>query len=164
MCPEKSVLTLINSYRGCARSVWNIYFRELFDASGNWALVDSFNAIKDELFQSLVLFPALGERATEYSFGLPSQLIKLALRGDENSDTSVMINRTKGETHGYWDHPIEKLDPTTQLLFVNFFDWDVYGFIDMNLIMAEIASCPKNPEIEGHRLLVNLMYVDFIIG
>ncbi len=164
MNTEKSALTLFNSYRECTRSVWNNYFLELFDSSQNWALVDSFEVIKAEFFQSLVLFPALGERATEYSFGVPSQLIKVGLRGDTNSNTSVMINRTKGATHGYWDYPLTMLDPTTQLLFVNFFDWNQYGFIDMNLVIAEIANCPKNPEIEGHRLIVDLLYVDFVIG
>ncbi len=74
-----------------------------------------------------------------------------------------MINRTKGETHGYWDHPLTTLNSKADLLFIDLFDWNAYGFLDMSLVVAEIQGYLESPEVVGHRLIVDLRYADIVI-
>jgi hypothetical protein len=159
---NESIISLINDYRECARSIWNNYFSEKFTSLQDWGLVDSFKIVREELFRSIVLAAAFDDDIPNFSLGFPCNVIRVALKGDENWTTSVMINRTKGETHGYWDHPLTKIRPNTDLLFVDLFDWDTYGFLDMSLVVAEVLTCPDAPEIVGHRLIVELRYIDIV--
>jgi hypothetical protein len=73
-----------------------------------------------------------------------------------------MINRTKGETHGCWDHPVVTLDSTVDLQFVDLFDWNSYGFLDMSLVVAAVSGYAQNPDVVGHRLNFDLRYADIV--
>lgn len=157
----KSIIDSTNEYRDCSRSLWNRFFMERFISSQDWSLVDSFKVIKNELFKSIVLGSELENDNSSFFLGKPSRLIKVKLA--DNYTTRVRINRTKNESAGYWDHPLTELDSKVTLLFVDFFDWNPYGFLDMTLIMAEVVSSPDRPEVEGHRLLVESSYVDILL-
>lgn len=152
---------LFNQYRDCSRSLWNKYFLENFKKNQDWDIVDSFNVIKGELFKTMVLNPLLGGRSADFSLGHPSTLLKVML--PENHNTAVKINRNKKDAFGYWDHPIKELTSKATLLFMDFFDWNSYDFLDMNLIMCEIFSNPENPDIVGHKLLVEINYVKIFL-
>jgi hypothetical protein len=141
---------------------------EQFQATDNWDLLDSFKRIAQELFDSIVLIPALPDDEEEFNYilGFPCPMIKIIPSqhpdpGDK-WDIPVEINRTKGETNGYWDHPVTRINAPAEILFVEFFDWNAYGFIDMSKIMAEIKDYPANPNLVGHRLIVELMYADIV--
>lgn len=141
---------------------------EQYQATQNWDLLDSFKRIEQELFDSIVLMPALPDDEEEfnYTLGSPCPMIKIipSQYPDPRGkwDIPVKINRTKGETSGYWDNPITRISSPAEILFVEFFDWDSYGFIDMSRIMAEITDYPENSSLIGHRLIVELMYVDIV--
>lgn len=155
-----SILEVLNEYRDCCRSLWNRAFRARFEDSQDWSIVDSFSIIKNELFRTIVLTPHEFDDEG-FSLGLASPGIKVKL--SRKNATTVMINRVKGESAGYWDHPIEKMDSHVSLHFLDFFDWNSYGFLDMNLIMCEIVSHPGNTELEGHKVLVELSCVDVLL-
>ncbi|WP_019866863.1 hypothetical protein [Methylovulum miyakonense] len=162
------ITNLANRYRECVRSIWNIYFMDQYQATQNWDLLDSFKRIEQELFDSIVLVPALPDDEEEFNYRLGSPCPKIKIipsqipdPGDK-WDIPVEINRTKGETSGYWDHPITRINSKAELAFVDFFDWDSYGFIDMSKIVAEIKDYPENPNLIGHRLIVELVYVDIV--
>jgi hypothetical protein len=135
-----------------------------YQATDNWDLLDSFKRIEQELFDSIVLVPAIPDDQEEfnYTLGFPCPMIKIIPAQNRKWDIPVEINRTKGETSGYWDHPVTRISSPAEILFVNFFDWNSYGFIDMSRIMAEIKNYPANPNLVGHRLIVELMYVDIV--
>lgn len=162
MSEKKSIGKLINMYRECSRSLWNEYFMERFENTHDWSLADSFKTIKEELFYSIVLSSSPNDGNLSFSLGEPSHLITVKLA--EKYQTAVKINRVKGETAGYWDHPVTKLNASSVLGFVDLFDWNSYGFLDMSLVMCEVFSNPEYPSIEGHRLIVELMYVDVVLA
>ncbi len=64
---RQSAIKLINNYRECARNLWNHSFQENFESTQDWALVDSFKLIKEELFRSIVLLPLIGETPDDFS-------------------------------------------------------------------------------------------------
>ncbi|MDP3839375.1 MAG: hypothetical protein Q8Q54_10680, partial [Methylococcales bacterium] len=154
----------INRYRECVRSIWNIYFMAQYQATDNWDLLDSFKRIKQELFDSIVLIPAIPDDEEEFNYRLGSlcPMIKIIPARNRKWDIPVEINRTKGETSGYWDHPVTRISSPAEILFVEFFDWNSYGFIDMSKIIAEITDYPANQNLVGHRLIVELMCVDIV--
>lgn len=158
----QSAAEAINSYRECARCTWNGFFQKQFEKTQDWALVDSFKLVKEELFRSIVLLPILGEIPSEFQLGVPSSTVKIRFKN--MSATPVMVNRTKGDIHGYWDHPITTLDSTVDLLFVDLFDWNSYGFLDMSLVLAVISGYEKNPHVVGHSLIVDIRYAEVVIG
>ena len=164
---KTSILNLINEYRDCSRSLWNRYFMDRFQNTQNWNFVDSFKIIKEELFQSIVLSTFIDKDSIHFSLGKVSELISVKLE----RATEVQINRYSNEynnahyeTAGYWDNSVKELDEHVTLLFVDFFDWNAYGFLDMTLVMCEISSNPNDPSIEGHRVLVNVDFVDIFLA
>ncbi|MBT9099116.1 hypothetical protein KFZ76_15550 [Methylovulum psychrotolerans] len=157
----------LKRYRECARSIWNIYLMDQYQATQNWDLLASYKRIKQELFDSIVLVPVLqDDEVFDYQLGFPCSRINVIPSQIPNPgnrwDMPVAINRIKGETAGYWDYPVTRITSQAELLFVDFFDWDAYGFIDMSIVVAEINAYPESPDLIGHRLLVKLMYVDSI--
>jgi hypothetical protein len=141
---------------------------EQFQSTDNWDLLDTFKIIEQELFDSIVLIPALPDDEEELNYTLGFLCPRIKVIPSQIPDPCdkwnipVQINRTKGETSGYWDHPITRISSPAEILFVNFFDWNTYGFIDMSRIVAVISDYPENPSLIGHRLIVELMYVDII--
>jgi hypothetical protein len=161
---QKILMTdLLNLYRECVRSIWNTYFFEQYKVTENSDFIESFCKIKQELFDSIVLIPVLADsEAFDYVLGFPCSRIKIIPRHMNSWDIPVDINRSKGEIGGYWDHPISRINSQADLVFIDFFDWNPYGFIDMSRIVAEILDYPENPSLIGHRLIVESIYVDFI--
>lgn len=161
---QKILITdLLNRYRECARSIWNIYFFEKYTITENSDLIESFGKIKQELFDSVVLVSVLADNeAFDYTLGFACPRIKIVPRHINSWDIPVEINRSKGEIGGYWDHPVSRISSTADLVFMDFFDWNPYGFIDMSRIIAEISDYPENPSLIGHRFIVESIYVDFI--
>jgi hypothetical protein len=141
----------INRYRECVRSIWNIYFMAQYQATDNWDLLASFERIEQELFDSIVLIPAISDDEEEFDYRLGSPCPMIKIISSQHPDPS-----------GYWDHPVTRISSPAEILFVEFFDWNSYGFIDMSKIIAEITDYPANQNLIGHRLIVELMYVDIV--
>jgi len=157
------ITDLLNRYRECVRSIWNTYFFEQYNGTENSDLIESFSKIKQEIFDSIVLVSVLADcEAFDYVLGFPCSRIKIVPRHMNSWDIPVEINRNKGEISGYWDHPISRINSQADLVFIDFFDWNPYGFIDMSRIVAEISDYPKNPNLIGHRFIVESIYVDFV--
>ena len=157
-----SILESINKYRECVRSIWNIYFLNNFQINQDWILIDSFNRIKQDLFQSIVLYQ-LEEDMPDFVLGYPINKIKIIPADNICWEIPVSINREKGINSGYWDHPITKINSYADISFINFFDWNPYGFIDMSKIIAVISDYPENQNLIGHCLIIDLIYVDIVI-
>lgn len=161
---KKSYITgSVNLYRECVRSIWNSYLINQYQSTQNHYLLDSFGKIKDELFNSIVLAPLfLDEALPNFKLGFPNPQIKIIPARNNEWDLPVEINRNKGDTCGYWDHPITRINSHAELLFVNFFDWDSYGFLDMSRILVKISDYPENLNLIGHYLIVESIYTDII--
>lgn len=155
-----SILSAVHEYREIARGLWNTHFKAKFerDQGQDWFYDDAFKTIQRQLFKSIVVYPAMGDVPDDFVLGRPCRYLQVMLSA--GWPTTVMINRDQGATHGYWDHPVTTLSSQAQLCFINLFDWNSYGVLDMAMVMAEIVSYPENPALVGHRVLVELMYVD----
>jgi hypothetical protein len=68
----------------------------------------------------------------------------------------IMIARpsTSGK---YWDDPVNRLRLSgVSLLFIDYFDWDRFGYIDMQYYRVRILSCDEHPHLVGREALLDV--------
>ena len=125
---------------------------------------ESFERIRAELFHGMVLIPAMAAVPDGYALGDIATFIKIDAQLFQNG--AVMINREKGAECGYWDYPQDKVGieiNSAELHFIDLFDWNSYGTIDMGMVMGVIARCPDDPELEGRRFLLKILDVNDMV-
>ena len=67
----------------------------------------------------------------------------------------TMINRSGPPATGYWDDPIDRLTPAeVNLQFIGYFDWNPYGFKDLQYFRVRIASSLPHPHLVGRDALL----------
>jgi hypothetical protein len=146
------------AYRECSRSLWNTTLRcdvrpyEDFDA------IDAFAAIGNLLFKQVVLVPlgrASFARARRQD---PVPFLRLRPIADP---LPIMVNRPSPDGNMYWDDPATRLRAKgLSLLFVDYFDWDQFGYIDVQYYRVRIESCEEFPHLVGRAALVDVHHAE----
>lgn len=78
-------------------------------------------------------------------------------------DAPVMVTRVPGD-HGYWDHPVRKLGrEEADLRFIDFFDFGQAGYLDLKYFVVSIESSVRQPDLAGHRALIEVRYADVFL-
>lgn len=156
----KDATLLLNSYRECARGLWNNFLRPRAEPYVSFDAVDAFSGICAALFAELVLRPLgkSGFTKTSADEVYPFLLLKPLV-----DPFPLMVARpsTSGK---YWDDPVDSLGLVgVSLLFIDYFDWDRFGYIDMQYYRAKISSCNEHPHLVGREVLLDVHHarVDF---
>ncbi|SRR2546422_10528788 len=149
------VTSLMDSYRECARHLWNCYFSKDAEPGQDWNLRDDFNAIAVGLFRSLVL-RKLGREDVEV---LPDHIIGrqplLFLRLEAPAGSAIHVNRSAEITSGYWDDPVNRVEPDAlDLRFFAYFDWWDLGFRDFAFYRVRIVGSRPHPHLVGRDALL----------
>jgi len=148
------VTQLIYAYREGVRTLWNGTFRPGVKPYVDFDAIDIFAEIRGRLFQELVLRPIGMQDYRKASVRDPYPFLRLAPKSDP---VPIMINRPSQDGNMYWDDPVGRLGANGLcLLFVDFFDWDDFGFIDLQYYRARIATCPEHPQVEGREGLLDV--------
>src|SRR3990172_1583586 len=147
---------LMSTYREGARGLWNNALRPGADFDS----VDAFAEICGRLFDELVLRP-LGMRGyRKPRADDPYPFLRLVPRGDP---VPIMINRPSEDGNRYWDDPIRRLGcKGLTLLFVDYFDWDQRGYIDLQYYRVKIAASDEQPQIVGREALVEVHHAQAV--
>ncbi len=149
--------SLFETYREAARHLRNTFFSTR--DSGDWDVVEDFEAVDRVLFQTLVLrkLSAACDKMTVDPAGQDMFLIEPCSGG-----MPAMISRD-APASGYWDHPIKSLSQGDAVLaFQKYFDWDQHGMIDYRYLRATILRSARYPEIEGHEALIETIYARIV--
>jgi hypothetical protein len=72
-------------------------------------------------------------------------------------EVPAMVSRTK-PARTYWDNPVERLGPTDDLRFIDFFDFDQSGFLDFAYYHVSINGSERNTNLAGHEALIEVQY------
>lgn len=156
-----NVTPAVNNYRECVRSLWNNFYRPLFEESRDYRFVDSFRIVREELFNGLVLTNGVD---SEGGALIPARLsggLKVLLA--DGQAIPILANRDIDQNYGYWDHPVSSLKSPIDLDFLSFFDWDDLGFLDMSIVMARVFAYDANPEMINRVVLIDVQYVEKFI-
>jgi hypothetical protein len=155
------VTLTMNVYRECTRNLWNTYFLPLAGEQ-DFDLRDRFGEIEKLLFSVLVLEQLGIDPTSQTDHHEPVKALKLVPCAD--SGVPIMINRPSEDGNKYWDDPVDRVSPTeVDLRFIECFDWDVCGHLEMRYYMARIASFPDQPHLVGRDALIDTSYVKVIL-
>ena len=162
----EDVTGLLNQYREAARIIWNNFLRDeeaYYDVTNE--LTCDFNAIKRLLFIAIVLrrfevenhLPPefTGEERLCFSWVNPITFLRVV---PVLADSPVMINRDAGAHAGYWDAPVNRIGPDTDLRLIDYFDWDNSTYRDFRYYHARITGFPAHPELVGHDALIETLH------
>jgi hypothetical protein len=122
--------------------------------------IDRFSEISSELFRELVL-----KRLGKATFARKSDdepYPFLSLKPIVGT-FPIMVERPSANGK-YWDDPVGRLDSkSVVLLFIGFYDWDKFGYIDLQYYRAKITGCEEHPEIVGREGLVDVHHARVIL-
>ena len=146
----------VAQYRECSRHVRNVYFQTADRTATDWGRIEEgWWDVDRVLFNWLVLVPH-DLQPVEANQTHPHIYIKL--RGKRSS---LLINRDKNTTHGYWDHPTEMVyEGDCDFRFKSFFDFDETSQIDFNYVMVELFNA-KDDDLNCRFALIEWQYVEF---
>ncbi len=115
-----------------------------------------FRGICGAIFEELVLGPlgvAEVERPRE---GEPYAFLTVRPRAP---DVPIRIRRPSADGNRYWDDPVTRLRAQGLLLrFVEFYDFDNFGFIDLQFFLVRVAECDEHPHLVGREALVEVRH------
>jgi len=147
---------LLNTYRECARGVWNNFLRPEAD----FDRVDAFSALCDRLFAELVLRPLgkLGYRKA--AAGEPYPFLRVVPTADP---VPIMISRPSQDGNKYWDDPVTKVGQEgVKLLLIDYFDWDQIGFIDFQYYRVKVIGFDQHPHLVGREALLDVHHAQVV--
>ena len=150
------ITTIFNKYRECTRNMWNTYFL-CSPSSSIYDMRDEFDEISRALFSVLVL-NRLDQRQEVNSYG-KEPFDHLRIVPARAIEAPIMINRKSTDGNIYWDEPVEPVkEHDIELKFIGYFDWDKYGYINLQYYLTRIVSFSRNPQLVGRNALIETFF------
>ena len=134
----------------------------MFDSTNDSYFLESFKFVRVELFKSIVIKFGVNRGLSSLSKKAAAKSLKVCI--PKGQSVPVLINREKNVNHGYWDHDVSEIDASCELDFVDLFDWDSCGVLDMSIVMAKVVGCEASPRIVNHFLLIDIKYVEILVS
>lgn len=159
--PMLDVTNLIDEFRESVRHLWNGHFRTR-STSGksdnqspvpNWQLLDDFKQARNALFRAIVLDGICKDDCRESELG--ERMDYLVVQIVDDVTVPILVNRSPTENHGYWDFPVNHVSANDiDMRLVDFFDFDSYGFVNLEYLLIQISASVVHPEIVGRFALI----------
>lgn len=152
----KEITQILNGYRECVRHLWNTYFIIKVSSNQSWDLLDEYDEICKQLFNSLVLSQIDGPTYNKavYSDSSPEPLLFFRVEPIVETGIPLHVSREKENVH-YWDYPITQIKSgDADMRFIDYFDFDLFGFRDFQYCRVRIINSTVYPELIGHDALI----------
>jgi len=141
-------------FKEAVRHVWNAYLVESYSPMSP-KLQESFEKIERELFRALVLLPWGIPDVADIYRRVPMPIMLQAKTG--LTEIPVQFGSLDVNRNIKWGLPCTVLVDDLQLYqFIEFFDWNPYGCIDLNYVKVMSG--------DGRFALVEQLYCDFTIN
>src|SRR5207244_13401488 len=131
----RDITELMNTYRECSRSLWNVYFSRRTNIGCS---LDAFEQIRRLLFDSLVVDELFYEGEAEDE-DIPPPALKVVPR----ERSLILINRPSGPGEaGYWDQEKDMVvgpDDIT-LAFLDYFDFFQIPIMDLRYYLFKTLT------------------------
>jgi hypothetical protein len=150
--------------------IWNAYFKDIIGNLSAWEPLESFEAIDQRLFFALVCEP-LG---IEYDYSRGADYIEDMVVKTRCVDQIVIMPRTLGQeisiligekqgSNTAW-HELKSLATAgLSFAFIELFQWDHYGFLNLPMVRGKITACAEHPEYVGREALIDTYKVAFFL-
>lgn len=149
----RDVTPLMDSYRECARHLWNTYFQHDAEAPADWDLQGDFDFTVARLFRALVLAKVRHGDVEVLPDNCAPRTPMSFLHVTIAPRSAILVNRERAG--GYWDHPLTAIETgDLDLRFLQYFDWAVLGFRDFAYYRVRIVGSAKIPDVVGKDALV----------
>jgi hypothetical protein len=131
------------------RHLWNANFLNLLPTTRDqWGARRQFNDACSILFGALVVDRIGLSSAADAAHILspsrrpsPSPLARLHIVPLVDCRVRIMINRDATADHGYWDHPVKRVQSQdVELRLVRLYDFDELGFRDLRYYLVRVLS------------------------
>jgi hypothetical protein len=143
------------SYREAARGLWNNFVRKALQGGVGVGTVARFQEICDAIFEEFVLTP-LGVESERPNEGEPHTFLTVH---PKSPDVPVRVRRPSADGNRYWDDPVNRLRAKGLVLsFVEFYDFDEFGFIDLQFFLVRVEACEEHPHLVGRDALVEVRH------
>jgi len=152
----EDVTDLLHRYRECVRLIWNSFLRE----GADYRTVDTYAKVKFLLFDEIVL-AAIGKPGfTREVSETPYPFLKVVPRGNS---IPIMINRPESAGTWTWDDPVNRIGRTdADLRFMDYFDFEQMGHLDLQYYRTRIGSFPGHRNLEGGDALVEVQFATVV--
>ena len=151
--------------------LWNAYFEDIMGDLSVCEPLDSFEAIDRRLFFALVCEP-LG---IEYDWSRGADYIEdtvvkthcvdqivIMPRSNLGPHVSILIGEKQGNNTA-WDKLKSLATAGLSFAFIELFQWDKYGFLNLPMVRCKITACAEHPEYVGREALIDTYKVAFFL-
>lgn len=154
------ITSVMLQFRESVRHNWNTYFQDADEPMGP-EIQEAFTLVEQGLFQGIVLCKCAYVSPCRYREA-PLPFIQVVPR-PEMLDLEFQIGFL-GSSSNAWDSPVRfKVEGSTKLEFVQFFDWNPYEQINMSLVQVYIARMDARPDLVGAHALIAEHEIRFLL-
>jgi len=162
----------ISRYADAKCQLWNAYFKDIVVDLNVCEPLDSFEEIDRRLFFALVCGPlGIEYDCSRYANYIEDGVWKtycvdqivIVPRSTLGPHISIMIGEKKGNNTAW--HELKSLASAgLSFAYVELFQWDKYGFLNLPMVRGKITACRENPEYVGREALIDIYKVAFFVA
>jgi hypothetical protein len=159
----REITYFFEHYRAIARSIWSTGYWPVQELQ-NWDSVDQFGQVKKLLFKSLVIARLLDDHCCDLNSLPPAPVFHIVPL--DPGPVPVMIERPRaGDRNHYWDDPVNKIGSGEAALhFVDYFDWDLMNYADLQFYRVRIHAFPEQPHLIGREALIDHLHAKVFVN
>jgi hypothetical protein len=157
----RNVTNLLYEYLEAKRHLWNVHFIHKVRSLRESGPLDRYEAIDRLLFYGLVLEP-LNHKPVDkgFKFGLdPFASLKVVPRKGIDKLVVMVSDEITGGNRT-WNHPVTISAKGAEFAFIEFFDWNRYGYVSYPYYMARVTKCAEFPNYRDHDCLIETKDAD----
>jgi hypothetical protein len=144
--------------------LWNVYFSDLFTGLDECEPLDTFDEIDSKLFVTLVCRPLGIQLPEDYFWGQRKNVKEIVVVPISEGEISIMFRKPNTGLNGYWNKS-EVIDASgMSCSFMEFLQWDHYGYLNMTFVRCTVTDWPEHPEFVGREVLLKTENVDFFLA
>lgn len=142
-------------YLEAKRHLWNTYFINKVNSIKECSALDDYEEIDKLLFSALVIADLGKTLPSNFILG-KDPISFLRIVPHEGIDRlSAMLSQPSTGKNRIWSKPMEiSTDLSDEFLYIEFFEWDRYGFVTYPYYLTRIKKTKKQPDIIGMDALI----------
>lgn len=158
----RDITSVLLRYLDAKQHLWNSFFlgsvRDLRDCEP----LDSFETINERLFYALVCHPLKIKLPDKFLFTRDAVPTIIMRPKEHLKEVSLMVSSKLTSGGRRWE--IQEMYPAVgiTLRFIDFFQWDKYGFLSSSLVKCDFERDETRPV--DQEALVEMHYVDFVLA
>ena len=150
----------MRKYLEAKRNLWNTYFIDQPYELNKCSYLDEYEEIDKLIFSALVLKNIRREMPDNFIFGKEAfHFINVILR--DKIDRINIMTCTVDKDRKIWSKPYEIILNKKYIFnFIEYFEWNRYGFVTYPYTLVKIIQCDNNPGLENKEALIETVNVD----